>query len=464
MQTTINEVSPVERELEIHATADELDAQVKQAPRAQRGKMNGKGFRQGKAPLPLVKKMYGQALSLQIAESFVQDAYEREIAGDGDLDVLGRPEMTDLDYALDSDLRAVIRFSVRPSIELRDLSDEEIPRLVHDVTGEEVEEEVEKLRRRQADLIPKEDASAEAEDFVLFDLQELDAESRQPLVGKRDEDQSLFLDSPQIEQSPMLQELKQALLGAKAGDAVHFSFSHDAAHGEHQHASTEGAPHDHHFEVRLKDVKRRELPALDAEFVREVTDGEYEDVEAFRAEIRDSLEEAWKQRSEELLQGSIVERMLALHPVPVPEQVVNTYLDSFVEDVKRRNEGELPEDFDESHFRAVNRDEAQQQAHWMLVRDRVAQAYDLEVSDEDLDAFFEEQAAGDDVSAEQLRRFYRSMPDLMGQLRQQVLSRQVFDALTDRFQIIDKDREAYEATVSGEAEPAGAETSPLIEG
>ena len=472
MQTDLKELSPVERALEIHAPAEAVDPEMKRALRTQRSQVNMKGFRKGKAPLSLLKKMYGEALKMQVAETFVQEAFEKEIMEADALDVLGQPQMTELDYEIDGDLRAVVTFSVRPEVEIKDLSGEELPKLKHDVTDEDVDESVERLRLREADLRPTDEGATE-ESFVRFDLQEVDAESGTPIIGQKDEDQSFFLDSPQIEQNPMLQELRSALLGAKAGDTVRFTFAHDEAHGEYP----AGEAHAHHFEATVHDIKARELPELDDAFVEDVTEGEVETVEAFRAEARERIQQSWDDRAQELLQGQIVERMLELHPLPIPPQVEEMFLDSFVEDVKQRNEGELPEGFDETHFRNQNRQEAHQQAHWMLIRDQVVEDEALEVAEEDTQAFFEKQAAreGGQFGAEQLRQFYQSMPQLMGQVEQQIISQKVFDTLAERFHVVEKDRETFEreaeeaqATTAGgpanRVEPAAEAPSPIIGG
>ncbi len=446
METTLTEVSPVERTLEIEAAAAEVEPRLDRALRAQRKNIDLKGSRKGKAPLSLVKKMYGQALGYQVAEQFVQEAFEQEVVEPGAVDVLGRPQMTELDYEAGQALRAVIRFAVRPEVELKDLSPEDLPRLKHAVTDEEVEEELERLRRRHADLMPTDEPAAETS-YVTFDLQEIDPETDTPIVGRKDEEQALFLDSPQIEDNPMLQELRDALLGTQPGDTVRFTFSHDAAHGEH----AAGHVHAHRFEAVVHEVKRRELPEVDAAFIEEATDGEFADVEVFRQEIRHGLEEAWDERAREMMQGQLVGRMLELHPMPIPQPLADTFLDSFVEDVKRRNDGELPADFDETHFRIRNRPEAEQQAHWMLLRDQVVTDENLEATDADRQAFFEEQAAQDpQMTAAQLEQFYRSMPQIMSQIEQQVLSRKVFDVLEERFTIVEKDREAFQQDMEAE--------------
>lgn len=473
MQTTLQEVSPVERELEIRAGADELEADLNRALKAQRGQIDMKGFRKGKVPLSIIKKRFGPQVGLQVAQRFVQEAFEGEVAGNEERDeeVLGRPEITELDYEAGGDLRAVVRYGVRPPVELKDLSDEELTKLRHDVTEDEVEREIDNLRRSEATLIPTDEAASET-DFVLFDIQEIDAETSTPVIGKKDEDQELFLDSPQVEQTPMLQELREAVVGAHAGETVRFSFSHAQAHGEH----SGGEAHAHRFEVALKDVKQRELPELDDAFIEDATEGEFESVEDFRTDLKQRLQEAWDQRGKEVFQGQTVERMRELHPVPVPPSVVERFLDSFVENVKQENEGELPEGFDEAVFRKQRRSEAQQQAHWMLLRDRLIETEELDAGDEDLGAFFEKQAARTpELEAGQLRNFYQSQPRLMEQVRQQVLTEKVFGTLEERFKIVEKDLDAFEeemqaqqpgapAEAPDEKEEAAEDDSPLIVG
>lgn len=448
MQTTIQQIGPAEYELEVRAEADELADELNQALRAQRARTTMRGFRPGKVPISYVKKLYGQALALEIAERRVQEAYEAEVAGNDEYAVLGQPRLTALEYELDEDLRAVIRFGVRPEIELKDLSGEEVTRLVHEVSDEDVEAEVERLRRDAAETVPTDEPAGE-ESFVAIDLQMLDDEADTPVVGSREEDVSFFLNDPRLKD-----DLRDALLGKKAGETFRVELPHEGGHGEHAHA------HTHRYEVTVKDVKRLDLPELDAEFIREATNGEAEDEAGFRAAIRTHLEASWKQRTREYFEGKLVEKMLDLHPLEIPQSVTETFLDSFVEDVKRRNEGELPKNFNEGAFRRKNRAEAEQQAHWMLVRDRIVEDWELDVSDADLDAHFEKMAGDSDgeFDLEQIKRVYSSMPGLVDQLRQRVLSEKVYDALADRFTVVDKDRETLEAELEARraAEAAAA--------
>ena len=442
METTLSKASPVEYELEIHATAEDLEPKLNDALKEQRKNMNVEGFRKGKAPLGLVKKMHGEAIGVRVAQEYVQEVFEDEIEEGDEVEPLGQPEMTSLDYELDGDLTATIRFGVRPEIDLQDVSSEQISQLQHEVTDEDVEDEIERLRTEEADLLPMEDEPAGEEDYVNIDLQRIDPQTDTPIIGDKDEDLTFFLDDERLKE-----ELREALIGKASGDTFRVELpqdlhDHDHGPGGHDHDHDE---EDRLYEVTVNDVKTRDLPPVDAAFVERVTEGEFDDPEAFRAHIRERLEAAWEDRAREMVQGEIVDKMLELHPVPVPESVIESYLDSFVNQVKQENDGELPEDFDEEHFRQRNRRDAENQGRWMLIRDKIVEAEDIEVSDEDIQAFFEEQAEGDDsVSVEQIEQFYRQMPQMMGRVKQQILSDKVYDLLLERFDVQPKSREEFE--------------------
>lgn len=448
MDTTLSKASPVEYELDLHAPADELDSKLKEALKAQRKNMDVQGFRKGKVPLGLVKKMHGEAIGYRVAEQFVQDAFEETVEASDDLEPLGQPTLVDLDYELDADLTATLRFGVRPTVELEDLSSVELSMLAPEITDEDVAEEIERLRTEEADLLPLEDEPAGETDFVNIDLQRIDPQTDTPIIGDKDEDLTFFLDDERLKQ-----ELREGLTGKQAGDTFRVMLPQDLHAHDHPHgADADHDEEDRLYEVTVNDVKRRDLPPLDAEFVRRATEGEFDDVEALRQNIHERLQDAWDQRAREMAQGEVIDAMLELHPVPVPESVIEGYLDSFVKQVEEENDGERPDDFDEEHFRRRNRRDAEKQGRWMLIRDRVIEDADLEATEEDIQAFFADQAQGGDVTPQQIQQFYRSMPQMMKKVEQQILSDKVFDLLLERFDVQHKSREEFEAEMQQEQE------------
>ena len=435
METTLEKTTPVEYELHVHATAEDMEPELKKALKEQSKNMDVQGFRKGKIPLGLVKKMHGEAIGYKVAEEYVQNVFDEEIE-EHDVEPLGRPTLTQLDYEMDGDLQATIRFGIRPEIDLKDLSEAEVSMLKHEVTDEDVDEEIERLRTRQADLLPVDDEPAGDEDYVNVDLQRIDPQTDTPIIGDKDEDLTFFLDDERLKE-----ELRDALIGRSAGETFRVRLPQDAAPQQGE----AGGQEERLYEVSLNEVKRRDLPPFDEEFVRMVTDGEFDDPEAFRDEIHHRLQHAYEDRAREMVQADIVDKVLDMHAVPVPESVVEMNLDQFTQQVKQENDGELPDDFDEEAFRQRNRSDAEQQGRWMLLRDEIIERHDLEATDEDIQDFFAEQAQGDDqISQQQIEQFYRSMPQMMEKVKQQVLSRKVYDALLEQMDVQERSLEEFE--------------------
>lgn len=443
MDVTIHERSPVDFELEIRATSDELEPRITEALKAQRKQVNLKGFRPGRVPMSLVRKMYGPAVAAQVAEEIIGEALREEVTENESRDVLGQPRLAELDYEIGQDLRALVRFGVRPAFEIADLSDAEVRRVVRTIADEDIDEEIERRRRRAATLVPAEDAAIEADSVAVLDLQQVDRASDTPIIGQRQEGQEVDLTDERLRA-----ELKNALLGKKAGD----SFKVDLPH---QHGPDEGHDHDDHvdrFLVTVREVKRRELPELDAAFVEEQTAGQVETVEAFRDQIRREMESAWRRMAGEMMQEEMVEKVLERHDFPVPEAAVESVLDGMEEELAEQVGDELPADFDREAFREANREAAQRQLRWLLIRDRLAEEEDIELTDADYDAEFERMAENGPFDAAMVRQFVAAQPQLIGSIRQRMLNDRLFGALEKRFTVVEKTPEELEA--EGEKEEA----------
>ncbi len=455
METSIKERNAVEFELVIDASAEELAPLVDQALRRQRARAQVKGFRPGKVPLSMLKKLYGESLVMDVLEKFIQEAYEDEVVEPGSYDIIGRPSLEDLQYKMDGDLHAVLRFGVRPKIELADLSKEKVLSLVHEIKDEEIDTRIERLRQENAELDdPDADLAIERESHVTIDMQKLDRASGSPIVGERDEDVTFFVDDERLRE-----ELRDALIGKKADATFRVDLPVDEE-GEGDatpllvspSGEDVGAKKSEAYEVTVKSVQRRTYPELDEDFVKQVTNDAATDEEGLRTHIRTQIAAAWERQSRELLEGEIVMRMLDLHPFEVPESAVEIFLTSYVEDLQRRNEGALPDGFDAEAFAEQNRPEARRQARWMLLRDRVIEEAGLEVTDDDIKGHYVEMAGGDEEMAENFRKYYQAA-GMERNLDQQLLSKKVIDILAERFDIDALEADAYsEALKARQAE------------
>ena len=426
MQTEIKKITDVEFDLEIKAAAADLSEEIEQAIRTQRARTTMKGFRAGKVPTTLVKKVYGKSLAYQIAEERVQKTFQASVLDTKEYDVLGQPVITDIEYEFEGDLRAVVRFGVRPDIKLKDLSKTKVSRLTHNVTDEDVEKEIEQLLAQHAELTTI-DGPAKADSYVLVDMQRLDDKGKNP-EGEPQVDVPFLLSDDNL-----MPDIKKALTGLKVGKSKKVTLP-----------GVEELPA-RHYEMTLKEVKRRDLPELDNEMVKKVTNDQVEDAETLRTQLRDQLVTGWEQRSNELFQTDVIEKLIELHEFEVPNSVIDMYLDAYLKDAAGKNKDKkLPAGFDVEGFRNARREQAENQARWMFIRDAVIAEKSFTVEDADRDAHFDKMAAQGGFGADMMKQYYNTMPQLMDQIDQGIISDKVFGHLSASMKITELGKDAYE--------------------
>lgn len=439
MQTTINQITPVEYELQIDATAQDLAPKIDKKLREQRAGMSLKGFRKGKVPMSILKKMFGESLVIDVVERSILQVFQDEIIEPGEHKVIGMPSFGDFDYKLDGDLHATLKFGVHPEIELKDISGEKIMKLVHEVTDEEIANEIKQLQMRDAELSDRTKGGIKKTDYVTIDMQRLDAESNTPIIGEREEDVAFFVDDEKLREA-----LRESLLGKK----VDATFRVDLPKEEEGMPSEDGAKDDAAaervaYEVLVKEVKERTLPELDAEFIKQATREEAEDEAGLKTFIQSQIERSYAEESRKLLESELMTRMLELHDFPVPNAAVEVFINSFVEDIKRKNNNELPEGFDYQSFSAANRDYAEQQARWKLMRDTMVENESMEVTDEDRKEYFLEVSGGNEETASSFEQYYKSMSGAMDMINEQLLSKKLFEHLSSQVTLEEMNKDAY---------------------
>ena len=427
MPSTITRVNDVEFELQIEAPPSELEPGLEKALKQQRTRATFKGFRPGKVPAHLVEKLYGKALAYGVADEYVQEMYKALVLDSDDYEVLGQPAITALDYEYRGTLTATVRFGVRPVFELADLAGVELSKLVYAVDEKAIDEEIERIRTREAELTVIDGVSDE-HCLVLTDLQQLDAESGQPLIGEKREGVAFLLDSPDLPE-----DTRKALLGLKAGDSARVTLVRKADNVD--------VP----FEATVTEVKRRDMPTLDDAFIEKFTKGETTTLAAFREELSNRMQRSIGATARELFEGDLVKAVLDRHDFAMPDSVIDLYAESRLEEFKKQAGDRLPKPFDEDGYRESARPEAARQARWMFIRDHVVKQFGFAATDEDRETFFAEIATSEGLSAEFMARYYRSVPRLMEQLDDRLVTKKVLDFFAAQVTVVEKDRETYAA-------------------
>ena len=414
----VEEKAAWRRRLQIHVPAS-LAVRVRRATVKQFARRSRiKGFRQGKAPDRLIEQQYGPEIDREVIESLLREGVQSGIERSG-LDPIAMPEIEAVHWTPGGDLEFAAEFDVRPTIELGRTKGFRIEREAREVSGEDVDRVLERLRHDRAEWRPV-DRSAVDGDRIVFDSVPLDHEGR-PRDGERIENHRVELGGDSL-----LPEFEEGLRGLPAGaeKKIQVRFPED-----HPNEALRGVTRV--FQVSVQAVEERLLPALDDTFAGSL--GRFADLSEAREHIRHNLEEELAQQSERQVNEALIDEIIAANRFELPESMVERYLGTMLADREGPLEGRIPSER-EAEVRDLLRPGAERAMRRYLILNQIADREGLRASDEDVDEAIGERIDPAKTSLSAARRDLERTGQLED-LRFHLTMERVFDWLRNHSEI-----------------------------
>ncbi len=378
------------------------------------------GFRRGKAPLSLIRKRFGRAMEMDILQKRLLNYYEQAVKESGIPEPVAPPEIDILKFNPNEPLVFKATVDVHPPVELADYEGLTVVREKAAVSDAEIDEQIERMRERQA-VIHEDPAPASDESVVEVDLQELD-NAYLPIIGRK-------RDGVIIDLGRSSAEIREALRGVNAGEVRRVTTQPKAA------SPREKPPEPLHFQVTVKSVKRKELPALDDDFIKSI-DPELTDMKALRDTVRNFLQHEADMISFQRMSHLLVHQVVDHSRLDVPESMVKGYLDRIIADARRSAE-KNGEPFDETLIRDQYRGRAVWNLKWYLIRKKIAEKEELTVTEEDIQKELERLAAASGKKLKAVQAMY-SDERKREQLEDDLIERKVLNLLITKANVIEK--------------------------
>jgi trigger factor len=379
METKVKELPNSRAEVEVEVPAKDVERATSRAARAMAREMRMPGFRKGKAPPSLVIQRigFGAVLEEAIREA-LPEWYESALLSSG-VSPIGDPaiEMTSTPEAEGESLSSKFEVGVRPTATLGDYKGLEVGKAETEVPDDLIDTEIARIREGFARLEPVERAAAEG-DALLIDFEGFVDDKA--FEGGKAEDYLLQLGSGQL-----IEGFEEQLTGASAGEepTVEVTFPEDY---QAEHLAGEDAV----FKIKVKEVREKILPELDDDFASDAS--EFETLEELRADIREKVAAAYGQRAEEDFQIAAVDAAVAKAKVEIPDDLVAARATERFERLERQlaQRGMDPNAY--LQMQGKTRDEVIEESKPDAKRDlereavvtAVAEAEEIEVSDEEL--------------------------------------------------------------------------------
>ncbi|MEH7354292.1 trigger factor [Neobacillus drentensis] len=373
--------------LTVEVSAEEVSKGLDAAFQKVVKKVNVPGFRKGKMPRGMFEKRFGiESLYQDALDILLPEAYGNAIDETG-IDPIDRPDIDIEQMEKGKELIFKATVQVKPEVKLGEYKGLEVEELDTNVTDEDVQAELTTLQNRQAELVVKEEGTAENGDTVVIDFEGfVDGEA---FEGGKAENHSLELGT-----GSFIPGFEEQLVGVATGESkdVEVTFPE-----EYHAAELAGKPAV--FKVTVHEIKGKELPELDDEFAKDV-DEEVETLDALKEKIKTRLEDSKKHEAEHHLRDTVVEKAAANAEVEIPEVMVETEVNRMLQEFEQRLQMqgmnlELYFQFsgqDENALRGQMKEEAQNRVKINLTLEAIAKAENLEVTDEDVNAELEKMA------------------------------------------------------------------------
>jgi trigger factor len=276
------------------------------------------GFRPGKAPVSIIRSRFEQDIRQQVLENLIPKALGQRFR-DENLNVVGQPSIKDLKWEKGEAIEFRAEFEVAPEFELGDYVGVEAPYSEPAASAEEVEERLEKLRDQRAQFVNEEPRPAADGDHAVIAIRSLSGaeppvESNEMIVEIGDRD--------------TVPEFTENLRGVTPGETREFSVTYPENYGQERLAGQTVL-----FHAELKQLRRKELPALDDDFAQEL--GDFQTLDEVREAIRTAILREKEQEAQEKAKTAIIDRLVDSHSFAVPETFVDRQIEVQAENYLR---------------------------------------------------------------------------------------------------------------------------------
>ena len=308
--------------LTIEVSSEEFENAIAKAYKKNKNKISMPGFRKGKAPRAMIEKMYGKGIFYEdAANSIIPDAYA-DAAKESELEIVAQPEIDVTQIESGKPFIFTATVALKPEVTLGEYKGVEVEKKEVEVTDEEVEAEINKVRESNARMLDIDDRATQDGDTVLIDFDGY-VDGKQFEGGKAD-DYSLVLGSHSF-----IDNFEEQLVGKNIGDDVEVNVTFPE---NYQAEELQGKPAV--FKVKIKEIKVKELPELDDDFAQDVSNfdtiAEYK--EDLKKKLTENKEEALKREREEAVIGKIIENA----QMDIPEQMVDAQTRQMTQEFAQR--------------------------------------------------------------------------------------------------------------------------------
>lgn len=378
--------------------ADTFKKAIEEAYQKNKHKFQIQGFRKGHVPMKVIEGVYGKEVFYEDAMDIViPEAYGEALSKEESLDVVAQPELTAFDFKEDGGATFTLVVTVKPEVKLGQYKGLSIDKTVEKITAKQVDDAVEQNCQKQARLV---DIDTAAQIGNIVDIDFVGYVNGEKFDGGSAEHYELELGS-----GSFIPGFEEQLVGVKAGDTKSVSVKFPEDYHAEELKGKESV-----FECTIHGVKVKELPALDDEFVKEIS--EFDTLAEYKADIKKQLADESEKRAEHEYEDALVEAIVSGATVDIPDAMVETEAEDMVNEFEYRlmYQGIKFDDYlsyvgmTKDQVKAEYKDQASKSVKVRLVMEQIVKTEELKFSEAEIDEKLEKAASEAGKSVDEFKK------------------------------------------------------------
>ena len=363
--------------LVIEVPAEEFEKALQKAYEKQKGKIALNGFRKGKVPRAVIEKVYGAGVFYEEAANILIPGEYSKAAEESKLEIVAQPEIDLVQIEKGKPFIFSAQVALKPEVALGEYLGVEVEKTETKVTADDVKAELNKILEQNARILKVTDRAVQDNDRTVIDFEGfIDGKA---FEGGKGTDYPLTIGSHSF-----IDNFEEQLIGAQIGKEVEVNVTFPE---NYQAKELAGKPA--LFKVTVKEIEVRELPKLDDDFAKDVS--EFDTLADYKADIKKQLSDKKKEEARKEKQAKAVEKAVANATIDIPEAMIKSQVNSMVNDMAQRLQmqglsieqyiqymGSNPQAFMDSL-----KPEAETRIRNSLVLEAVAKAENIEITDKD---------------------------------------------------------------------------------
>lgn len=415
--------------LTIEVPAEKFEEAVQHSYNKNKGKFNIPGFRKGKAPFNMIKKMYGVGVFYEDAVDEVIDASYPDAAKESGLEIVSRPSISieEIEEGKAFVYTAVV--AVKPEVTLGEYKGVEVQKTKSEVTEEDIETEIKRAREKNSRLITVEDRGIEDGDQVTIDFD--GSVDGKRFEGGKSEDYPLTIGS-----HTFIDNFEEQLIGKTTGEECEVNVTFPAEYHVEELKNKPAV-----FKVKVKEIQRKELPEANDDFASEVSD--FDTMEEYKKDLTEKLQAEKIEAAKTADEDKVVAKVIENATMEIPDQMVEEQVNGMVNDYARRLESQgisFKQYVEITGMRAEKigeqmKPQAIKRIQTRLVLEAVVKAENIQADDAAVEEQFDKMAEDFKMDKEQIKGMFGE--EQIAQLKEDLAVQKAIDFLVAEAKFVD---------------------------